>query len=53
MKWCDQATRMSVRTNADNPEQTQNAIAFGAVGIGSAAPSTCSSRATASTRCAR
>jgi pyruvate,orthophosphate dikinase len=34
MKWCDQATRMSVRTNADNPEQTRNAIAFGAVGIG-------------------
>src|SRR5213079_3037276 len=34
MKWCDQATRMSVRTNADTPEQTRNAIAFGAVGIG-------------------
>ncbi len=34
MKWCSQATRMSVRTNADNPEQTANAIAFGAVGIG-------------------
>jgi pyruvate,orthophosphate dikinase len=34
MKWCDQATRMTVRTNADTPEQTQNAIAFGAVGIG-------------------
>src|SRR6188768_3319989 len=34
MNWCDQATRMSVRTNADTPEQTQNAIAFGAVGIG-------------------
>src|SRR5512134_1444139 len=34
MKWCDQATRMSVRTNADTPEQTANAIAFGAVGIG-------------------
>jgi pyruvate,orthophosphate dikinase len=34
MKWCDQATRMSVRTNADTPEQTQNAIAFGAIGIG-------------------
>jgi pyruvate,orthophosphate dikinase len=34
MKWCDEATRMDVRTNADNPEQTQNAIAFGAVGIG-------------------
>jgi pyruvate, orthophosphate dikinase len=34
MKWCDAATRMSVRTNADTPEQTRNAIAFGAVGIG-------------------
>jgi len=34
MKWCDEATRMDVRTNADTPEQTQNAIAFGAVGIG-------------------
>src|SRR5215472_3855972 len=34
MKWCDQATRMSVRTNADTPEQTANALAFGAVGIG-------------------
>src|SRR5690349_9441044 len=34
MKWCSQATRMDVRTNADNPEQTENAIAFGAVGIG-------------------
>ena len=34
MKWCSAATRMSVRTNADTPEQTSNAIAFGAVGIG-------------------
>jgi pyruvate,orthophosphate dikinase len=34
MKWCAQATRLQVRTNADNPEQTQNAIAFGAQGIG-------------------
>ncbi|MGE3344887.1 MAG: pyruvate, phosphate dikinase [Vicinamibacterales bacterium] len=34
MKWCDKATRMSVRTNADTPEQTENAMAFGAVGIG-------------------
>jgi pyruvate,orthophosphate dikinase len=34
MKWCAQATRMQVRTNADTPEQTRNAIAFGAVGIG-------------------
>ncbi len=34
MKWCDRATRMQVRTNADNPEQTANAVAFGASGIG-------------------
>jgi pyruvate, orthophosphate dikinase len=34
MKWCDEATRMDVRTNADTPEQTANAIAFGASGIG-------------------
>jgi pyruvate,orthophosphate dikinase len=34
MKWCSQATRMQVRTNADNPEQTANAVAFGASGIG-------------------
>src|SRR5271154_5687624 len=34
MKWCSQATRLGVRTNADNPEQTEEAIAFGATGIG-------------------
>ena len=34
MKWCHQFTRMEVRTNADNPEQTRNAVAFGATGIG-------------------
>ena len=34
MNWCRQATRMQVRTNADTPEQTANAIAFGADGIG-------------------
>ena len=34
MKWCSQATRLGVRTNADNPEQTENALAFGATGIG-------------------
>jgi pyruvate,orthophosphate dikinase len=34
MSWCSKAARMAVRTNADNPEQTQNAIAFGATGIG-------------------
>src|SRR5262245_32227201 len=34
MKWCDEARKMDVRTNADTPEQARNAIAFGAVGIG-------------------
>ncbi|HLH32817.1 MAG TPA: pyruvate, phosphate dikinase, partial [Terriglobia bacterium] len=34
MTWCSKATRMSVRTNADTPEQTANAVAFGASGIG-------------------
>jgi pyruvate,orthophosphate dikinase len=34
MKWCDDASRMDVRTNADTPKQTEEAIAFGAVGIG-------------------
>jgi pyruvate, orthophosphate dikinase len=34
MKWCGEASRMDVRTNADTPEQASNAVAFGAVGIG-------------------
>jgi pyruvate,orthophosphate dikinase len=34
MKWCGQATKLAVRTNADTPEQTRNAVAFGATGIG-------------------
>ena len=34
MKWCAQFSRLQVRTNADNPEQTRNAVAFGATGIG-------------------
>jgi pyruvate, orthophosphate dikinase len=34
MSWCSKATRLQVRTNADTPEQTQNAMAFGAQGIG-------------------
>ena len=34
MDWCSKATRLAVRTNADNPEQTAQAIAFGAQGIG-------------------
>ncbi len=34
MEWCAQATRLAVRTNADTPEQTRIAVAFGATGIG-------------------
>jgi pyruvate,orthophosphate dikinase len=34
MDWCSKVTRLQVRTNADTPSQTQNAIAFGATGIG-------------------
>ena len=34
MKWCSKVTKLQVRTNADTPEQTENAIAFGATGIG-------------------
>jgi pyruvate,orthophosphate dikinase len=34
MTWCAKVTRLDVRCNADNPEQTENALAFGAVGIG-------------------
>jgi pyruvate, orthophosphate dikinase len=34
MDWCAKVTRMQVRTNADTPEQVENAIAFGATGIG-------------------
>src|SRR4051812_13363240 len=34
MNWCAKVSRLDVRCNADNPEQTENALAFGAVGIG-------------------
>ena len=34
MKWCGKASRLGIRTNADTPEQTANAVAFGATGIG-------------------
>ena len=34
MDWCSKVTRMQVRTNADTPEQTANAVSFGASGIG-------------------
>ena len=34
MDWCSRVARMDVRTNADSPEQTRHALAFGARGIG-------------------
>ena len=34
MKWADKRRRLKVRTNADQPDQAQIAIAFGAEGIG-------------------
>ena len=34
MEWCSKVTRLAVRTNADTPEQTRIAVAFGATGIG-------------------
>jgi len=34
MKWADEIRRLNVRTNADQPDQARNAIAFGAEGIG-------------------
>jgi pyruvate,orthophosphate dikinase len=34
MKWVDKFRRMKIRTNADQPDQCENAIAFGAEGIG-------------------
>jgi pyruvate,orthophosphate dikinase len=34
MDWCSKVTKLQVRTNADTPEQTANALAFGATGIG-------------------
>ncbi len=34
MSWADQFRRLKVRTNADQPDQAQSAVAFGAEGIG-------------------
>jgi pyruvate, orthophosphate dikinase len=34
MKWADSIRRLRIRTNADQPDQAANAIAFGAEGIG-------------------
>ncbi|MFH1050195.1 MAG: pyruvate, phosphate dikinase [bacterium] len=34
MKWADTFRKINVRTNADQPDQSANAVAFGAEGIG-------------------
>ena len=34
MKWADKYRRLRIRTNADQPDQSLNAVAFGAEGIG-------------------
>ena len=34
MTWCDKLRRLGIRTNADQPDQAANAVAFGAEGIG-------------------
>jgi pyruvate,orthophosphate dikinase len=34
MKWADEARRLGIRTNADQPDQAAVAVAFGAEGIG-------------------
>jgi pyruvate,orthophosphate dikinase len=34
MTWCSKVTKLAVRTNADSPDQVENALAFGATGIG-------------------
>lgn len=34
MQWADKFRKLNVRTNADQPDQSENAIAFGAEGIG-------------------
>jgi pyruvate,orthophosphate dikinase len=34
MQWADKYRRLKIRTNADQPDQSRNAVAFGAEGIG-------------------
>jgi pyruvate,orthophosphate dikinase len=34
MGWADKLRRLQIRTNADQPDQVENAVAFGAEGIG-------------------
>ena len=53
MKWADAARVLKVRTNADNPRDTAQAVKFGAEGIGLCRTETCSLKATASRLSAR
>jgi len=34
LKWADKYRTLKIRTNADQPDQASNAVAFGAEGIG-------------------
>ena len=34
MDWADEYRKLNIRTNADQPDQSENAVAFGAEGIG-------------------
>jgi pyruvate,orthophosphate dikinase len=34
MKWADEVRKLKIRTNADKPDQSEQAVAFGAEGIG-------------------
>jgi pyruvate,orthophosphate dikinase len=34
MKWADEVRKLKIRTNADQPDQAEQAVAFGAEGIG-------------------
>ncbi len=55
MAWCAKVTKLSVRTNADTPRtgKAQRRCLRPPSASASPAPSTCSSKATASTRCVR
>ena len=53
LEWADAVRRLRVRANADTPRDAASRERSARRGSGSAAPSTCSSRATGSPPCAR
>lgn len=53
MQLADKFKRLAIRANADTPDDAKVARNFGAVGMACAAPSICSSKATASSRFAK